>query len=137
MIFQFRYIARLKFPHKHLLICEDDLDYQIRFTISMRRLFEPQGEVIVSIVSGSLAAAGIISSTTVDLIILDHDMPYGNGSDLLNWLKEQNKNIPVITASGINSNNEQMFALGANHQFSKQEVIDGFADHIITGILGV
>lgn len=135
-VFQFRHKNRTTFPNKHILICEDDIDCQIRLLASMRRLFEPQGEVIISVVSGSLAAAGIINQTFVNLIILDHDTPYGNGSDLLEWMKNFNIKIPVITASGIDDNNVAMIKAGASHKFSKDEVINGFADHIIKHILG-
>jgi DNA-binding response OmpR family regulator len=103
----------------------------------MRRLFEPQGEVIISIVSGSLAAAGLINQTFVNLIILDHDTPYGNGSDLLQWIKEYNITIPVITASGIDQNNVNMMVAGASYKFSKDEVINGAADSVIKQILGI
>jgi len=95
------------------------------------------GTVEIHLVSGSLAAANIIANQNIDLIILDHDMAYGSGSDLLLWLKNRKENdsklkeIQIITASGIPANNEHMISLGAHHKFNKQEIIDGLADEII------
>jgi CheY-like chemotaxis protein len=135
-MFQFRHHNRLKYPQKHILICEDDLTQQKRILEHFLVLFEPQGDVQISVVPGALMAAGIISSTKVDLILLDHDMPQGNGSDLLIWLTQQGRSIPVITFSGIPQNNAHMGTLGAScSSFGKEDVITGKADTLIQGIV--
>lgn len=136
MNFLYRHINRTTYPTKHVLICEDDLNNQTSFLKHFETVFEPQGEVQVSIVPGSIMAAAIIHYSKVDLIILDHDLPEGNGSDLLNWLKQFNINIPVITASGIDYNNVTMQSLGAKYScFNKADVIAGKADNLIKNIL--
>lgn len=135
--FDFRHVNRLKMPTKHVLVCEDDLSSQARIAQHLAQLFEPQGEVVVSYVSGALAACGILALDTVDLIILDHDMPRGNGPDLLVWLASQGRKVPVMTFSGIVGNNAALQALGAEHLFGKEDVISGRADANIRSILGL
>jgi CheY-like chemotaxis protein len=134
-MFQFRHINRLKYPQKHVLICEDDLHCQKGVIEHFASIFGPQTEVQFSVVPGALAAAAIISSVKIDVIILDHDMPQGNGIDLLNWLKSKNLSIPVITFSGIQQNNANMIVAGATHLFSKPEVMAGKADYLIRQLL--
>lgn len=135
MQFQFRHHNRAKYPQKHVLICEDDLTQQKRILEHLAEVFEPQGIVQFSVVPSSLMAAAIVKSISVDLIILDHDLPQGNGSDLLKWLKQEKYQIPVITFSGISTNNINMMNLGADHLYSKEEVICGKADRLIKKIL--
>jgi CheY-like chemotaxis protein len=135
MDFQFRHINRLTYPQKHVLICEDDLVQQKRILEHFANIFEPQGTVQFSVVPGALMAAGIITSVSVDLIILDHDMPQGNGKDLIEWLKKNNNTTPIITFSGIPYNNTNMISYGAHHLFGKEEVIGGKADDLIKKIL--
>jgi CheY-like chemotaxis protein len=135
MDFLFRHHNRVTYPQKHILICEDDLMQQKRIVEHLSTILDPQGKVQISIVPGALMAAAIINSITVDLIILDHDLPQGNGTDFLNWMKKYNVSIPVITFSGIPQNNDNMIALGATHLFQKEEVINGKADQLIKRIL--
>ena len=135
MSFKSRHWNRLKMPTRHLLICEDDIDNQILLVASMRRLLEPQGETVVTCVSGGMAAAGVISWTAVDLVILDHDMPHGNGADLMRWLRSTGRKVPVVTASGIPANNDALLGLGADRAFTKAEVIAGSADDCIRELL--
>ena len=81
-------------------------------------------------------AAAIIGSCSVDVILLDHDMPQGNGADLLNWMKKTGRSIPVITFSGIPQNNQIMGTLGATYAyFQKEDVIGGKADDLIRGLV--
>ncbi len=137
MQFQFRHVGRPTYPQKHILIVEDTITHQIDILKHFGSIFDHQGIVQLSVVPGSLAAAGIISSVKIDVIILDHDLPEGNGSDLMEWLKETGRSIPVITFSGIPMNNARMMSLGATHNFIKHDVIGGKADDIIKTILGL
>jgi len=137
MMFYFRHVNRLTYPQKHVLICEDDLTNQKNILEHFLQIFDPQGLVQFTVVPGALMAAAIIMQCNVDLILLDHDMPQGNGTDFLNWLKTSGKTIPVITFSGISENNTHMMGLGAHHQFGKQEVILGKADSLIKRLLQV
>ena len=133
--FQFRHINRIKFPIKHILICEDDIEMQYEIFKHFKNIFESQGDVIISCVAGSIEAFALIQTKCFDLIILDHDMPYGNGSDFLLALKQINFNIPIFTFSGCLANNNHMIKLGATYKFLKQDIIDGKADNLIKSIL--
>lgn len=139
-MFEFRHINRLIYPQKHILICEDDLSFQIVILNHLLSVFEPQGIVQFTTVPGSLAAATIINNCRIDLIILDHDMPQGNGPDLINWMKQNNKNIPIITSSGIDSNNINLLnhAIGFNiYPFNKNDIVSGQTDKLIKKIINV
>lgn len=133
MNFQLRHHNRAEFPDKHVLIAEDDILHQAEFMVHMSHLFERQGKVRVSLVSGAAAVASIINTEPVDVLILDFDMPYGNSADLIPWLVLNGKKIPIVTASGWPPNNEIFKALLESTDIpfrihSKQEVIAGAAD---------
>jgi CheY-like chemotaxis protein len=132
-----RLVNRLVFPTRHVLVCEDDTEVQAAIAARLARLFGGQGHVQVSLVPGAAQAAGLIAAVGVEVILLDHDMPFGNGPDLLSWLKATERNVPVITFSGISANNDNLMALGAHHRFEKQAVLDGAADDLLRAILGV
>jgi CheY-like chemotaxis protein len=127
----------MTYPQKHVLVCEDDLTQQKRIAEHFSSVFDTQGIVQFSFVPGAVAAASIISSCKIDLVILDHDMPEGNGADLIAWMKENKKDIPIITFSGIAQNNANMMAAGATHLAGKEEVIRGQVDDLIKTILGL
>lgn len=104
----------------------------------MSSMFDREGHVQVSLACGALGAASILRYSAVHLVILDHDMPEGNGEDLLDWMKKNGKsNTPVITFSGIHENNLKMSQLGAQHMFSKSQVLQGDADSLILQYLSV
>ena len=129
MEFHTRHINRLQFPSKHIVVCEDDIDNQVKMVQSLRKFFPPQGDVQIDFVCSAMGAAAIVSNMKVNLIILDHDMPYGSGSELIRFLKETGKTIPVITASGIPENNTNMKKLGDDlgypvHEFHKEDVFN-------------
>ena len=137
MDFQFRHHNRLVYPQKHIMVVEDIIGNQKRIMDHFHQIFDSDGIVQVSIVPGAIHAASMIQSSKIDLIILDHDLPNGNGSDLLNWMKKHNHNIPIITFSGIPYNNQHMVNLGATHLFGKEDVINGKSDEIIKFVLGL
>jgi len=134
-MFQFRHVNRLKYPQKHILICEDDLTNQSGILNHFLQVFEPQGIVQFSVVPGALAASALITYCKIDLIILDHDMPEGNGSDLIMWIQANNRKIPIITFSDVEQNNVNMMIQGANYHFDKSAVLEGKADDLIKKIL--
>src|SRR6185369_4502143 len=139
--FKFRHHNRLKFPTKKIWILEDDLDAQANFVAWARARFEPKGQVQFDFMASGIAAAAALLHLTPDVLILDHDLPYGNGSDLLGWMKENGKtNIPIITASGWAPNLDHMMRLSQEygiemHRFMKYEVYHGKADALILEIL--
>lgn len=106
-------------------------------------MFGGDGRLQVSLVPGGLYAAAIIMAKAPDLLILDHDMPDGNGQALLNWMISSGKvHIPVITFSGIPENNRRMTAASGPlfrsfHTFTKEEVLTGVADAAIYSSLNI
>ena len=139
--FALRHVARIDFPDKHIVICEDDILCQKQIIDHFNDIFERQGKVRITLLSGTIELAHILSqycyyTWEINLIILDHDLPYGNGIDFLKWIKKQpNIEIPIMTFSGQPINNRNMMKLGANYEFTKDEVIQGRADEIIKNIL--
>jgi len=122
---------------KHVVVCEDDTSAQAAIAKHFAEVFDPQGIVEFSFVPGGMHAAGIFGWRTVDLVILDHDMPHGNGADLLEWMRANGHQTPVVTFSGIPANNQRLMELGATHNFVKNDVIGGKADALIKQLLGV
>jgi CheY-like chemotaxis protein len=143
MPFPIRHINRKMLPTKHIVVCEDHLAHQHAIALQLAQILDPEGPVQVSFVPGAHMAAAIIDNVKVDLIILDHDMPNGNGTDLLNWLIAREgatkiKTPPIITASGIPQNNQHMAGiLPAAHVMTKDDIMNGRADALIHQLLGV
>ena len=139
--FKLRHRNRLKFPHKKIWIVEDDLRAQADFVSWARQRFEPQGQVQFDFMASGICVAASLLHLTPDLLILDHDLPYGNASDLIEWMKENGKTkIPVITASGVPENNDHLMAICIDagievYKFQKWEVYQGKADAFILEIL--
>ena len=125
-------------PDKHVLVVEDDLLQQARFAKYLLSLFGHQSNVRVSIVPSAVDAHVIIFSERkdVDLVILDHDLQLGNGGELVQNMRASGIHTPVITASGITSNNDRMMSLGADYYYTKDEVINGSAQRVILDSIG-
>ena len=140
-MFTLKLVNRLHMPTKHVLICEDDVTNQGALLGVFERLFGHQGHVQVSVVPGAFYAYAMMhSGALVDLILLDHDMPTGDGVELLRWMKTavlpKLNETKVITASGIQSNNDRLMAAGADYKFVKAEIVGGLADKLLVEILG-
>jgi len=136
-MFTRKLVNRLRMPIRHVLVCEDVLRNQAEIASHFEDLFAHEGEVQVSFVCGAEAAAAILSSMPVDLILLDHDMPFGDGPELLKWMGTRGVSAPVITFSGIPENNDRLVRCGAKHRFEKGDVIRGRADDLIKALLGL
>lgn len=126
---------RLKAPTKHILVLDDVINNQARLAQHFNEIFEHEGDIEVSFVSGGNYGIAIVKYSPPDLIILDHDMPSGDGGEFLKWLRDLGEKIPVITFSGIQSNNQHLLDLGADYGFEKEAVIQGLADEVIFEIL--
>jgi CheY-like chemotaxis protein len=136
-MFTRKLVNRMRMPKKHVLVCEDVIRNQAEIAAHFEHLFAHEGEVQASLVCGAEAAAAVLSCMTVDLILLDHDMPCGDGPELLKWMDAQRCTVPVITFSGIPANNDHLVRCGAKHRFEKGDVIRGRADGLIKELLGL
>src|SRR5688572_2061564 len=85
-------------PSFSVLIVDDDPD--LRETL--RHMVASVG-YDVRCVEDARAAIGIIAERQPDIIISDVYMPAGDGFELLNWLRNNGVNIPVIVMSGSSS----------------------------------
>ena len=142
MKFTIAQVNRPVFPDKYILIVEDDLLQQLRFAQHFHEVFYSQGNVRINFVSSAIDAACLISSTAPkpDVIILDHDLQWGTGSELIEFMKERSITIPIITASGLPGNNMKMARLGDDARYyiyMKEAVISGHADSLIRDILAI
>ena len=137
MSFTRKLVNRLNMPTRHIVVCEDDLEQQARIATKLASMFGGQSDVQVSFVPGAEMAAAIIQKVPVNLILLDHDMPYGDGVELLKSFAGllTASNLKVITFSGIPSNNTNLMNAGAHINCTKDEVINGHADYEIMGAL--
>jgi len=81
-------------------------------------------------------AMDLINNNRVHLVLADFKMPEMDGLELLNWIKENYKIIPVIimTAYGSIENAVEAMKLGANDYITKPIKIDEL-DAIITKLL--
>ena len=101
-----------------LLIIEDDETMRAALT----RLFEGEGYKVKAVADGS-ELAKVLDDTPIDLIMLDVGLPWLNGFELAQLLKEHDdlKYIPLIFVSGKNSEFEikKGFQLGADDYITK------------------
>jgi CheY-like chemotaxis protein len=117
-----------------MLVCEDNLHMQRGFAEWACRLLPPEGWVQCSFVCGGVMAAAILQAVMVDVLVLDHDMPLGDGGELLKWMTDalpQERWPLVVTASGIPINNERLRNLGAHLVATKNQVMAGAFDEEI------
>jgi two-component system aerobic respiration control protein ArcA len=119
---QFRQVKK-KFDPKVLLIIEDDETMRN----AMKRIFEAEG-YIVKLAADGTELGQVIDDKPVDLIMLDIGLPWINGFELGQLLKEHRdlKKIPLVFVSA-NTNEEDIkkaFALGADDYIKKPFDID-------------
>lgn len=148
--FTLQWRNRRSFPDKHIIIVEDDNSAMLQFATLMFDLFPAQGFIDYSMTSSGIAAAAMVQSlnevkvngkNVLKLLILDHDLPYGTATNLINWMAGVGIiNIPIITASGIPENNAHMKKIGEEfgmivHEFQKPEVLEKKANQLILEIL--
>lgn len=136
------HVNRLVMPTKHLLIVEDDLLQQARFAKYFLNMFGHQSNVRINIVCSAVDAHLILATSSfqshyrIDLVILDHDLQIGNGSELVREIRALGITVPVITASEIDANNVRMMEVGANYLLNKEDILRGYADGIVREHLG-
>lgn len=116
---------RLTFPDRWFLVLEDDLSWQALFASKLGAILGPQGRY-VGILAPS-AVFGIASWHALrernfaepSFILVDHDMPLGNGMEFMEWLAELPYEGKICAVSGVDQNNANLQAAGA-HQSAKK-----------------
>ncbi|MDX1693745.1 MAG: EAL domain-containing protein [Ketobacteraceae bacterium] len=83
-------------PSFHTVLAVDD---KLDLLTSIKSLLEVYGYRVLT-ASGGRDAIRLIQSHAIDTIILDLKMPDLNGHQVMDYLKEHNKEIPVLVVSG-------------------------------------
>jgi CheY-like chemotaxis protein len=122
-----------------ILICDDDavLLRMMELSLKERNL----GEVVVA--KNGREALEILRNLSFDLVVTDIHMPYNNGEDVLNLIRqEQRKNTPIIMISS--DGDEDVIALAKKqgvNQFVKKPVkrdeIDSLIDVITNEVKSI
>lgn len=115
--------AKKKLDPKVILIIEDD--ETMRF--ALKRIFEPEGYVLKMAADGTELST-VLDGDAVDLILMDIGLPWVNGFELAQLLKEHRdlKSIPLIFVSGRSSEEDikKAFEIGADDFIKKPFDID-------------
>src|SRR5579862_3667645 len=108
-----------------ILIIDDEAD--MRFAIRM--LLERTGHTVVEAAEGE-AALVRLAEGGIDLALLDMRLPGMDGIQILQKIREQRKDVPVIMVTGYGNVElvDQALQMGADHYLSKpfhnKELID-------------
>jgi CheY-like chemotaxis protein len=100
-----------------ILIVEDDTISNLLMSIAV----EKYAKVILKANNGLEAVETYINNHTIDLILMDINMPIMNGYEATKQIRKFNKNIIIIaqTANGMPSNRDEAIAAGCNDYISK------------------
>jgi len=114
---QFRDLKR-KLDPKTLLIIEDDESMQT----ALIRMLEPEGYVL-KMARDATELTNLLDDTGIDLILMDVGLPWINGFELAEMLKQHKvlKEIPLLFVSGQASDQDikKAFEIGADDFLKK------------------
>lgn len=114
---QFRELKRKTEP-KTLLIIEDDTSMQA----ALIRMLEPEG-YILRMARDATELSNLIDDTGIDLILIDIGLPWINGFELAEMLKQHRtlKEIPLVFISGQATEEDvkKAFQIGADDFIKK------------------
>lgn len=127
---EFRQVQQKPIPHT-LLVIEDDETMRR----ALKRIFEDDGHRVISAADGTQLSA-VLDDTPIDLIILDVGLPWINGFELAQLMKENEdlKHIPLVFVSGRTSEADirRGFEVGADDFIKKPFDIDKIKKSINT-----
>ncbi|MFO7915282.1 MAG: sigma-54 dependent transcriptional regulator [Candidatus Krumholzibacteriales bacterium] len=83
---------------KHILIVDDDVAVTNYFKVFIAQT----GRFESTVVNDSRRVMDLLRNNNFDVILLDMDMPNVSGMDILNAMKKNNIDIPVIVLTGVN-----------------------------------
>ena len=122
------------FPEKWILVVEDNIEMQAMLLNLIRKRYDSEKKMLATAVSTARHAAALLADPILvkrlHCILLDHDLQWGTGSELLQFLKQKDIKIPVCGISGIHHNNRHMKSIGANEATNKLDFVGiwGFLD---------
>ncbi len=113
----FRDAAKKEDP-RVILVIEDDETMRM----ALKRIFESEG-YITKLAADATALSEVLDDTPIDLILMDVGLPWVNGFELAQLLKENKdlKGIPLVFVSGKASDDDmkQAFEIGADDYIRK------------------
>lgn len=113
----FRDAAKKEDP-RVILVIEDDETMRM----ALKRIFEAEGYV-TKLAADATALSEVLDDTPIDLILMDVGLPWVNGFELAQLLKENKdlKGIPLVFVSGKASDDDmkRAFEIGADDYIRK------------------
>ena len=117
---------------KKTLLVEDDN----RFRALLKRLLEKKFHMIVFEADNGIKGFELFKReiSNLDIIFLDIAMPFMNGIELLEKIREEDKNIPVIVMTCMCDKDsvQRMIELGVTEYILKTEFVTHLSDRIET-----
>ena len=104
---------RIAMPSRHVLIVEDDHFHAYQWLEIFSRRYKREGDTVISVAASALAALEIPKHHPVTFAIVDHDLQFGNGRELIKYWRDVGCTFPIAAASGIPQNNAIMLDAGA------------------------
>jgi FixJ family two-component response regulator len=136
MMFEDKHRNRDIFPVKWILVVEDSIEMQAMLLNLLRKRYDSEGKMLASAVSTARHAGALLQDdilvSRLHCILLDHDLQWGTGSEVIELLKQKNITVPVCGISGIHGNNQHMKKIGATEGTNKLDFIGiwNFLDHV-------
>jgi two-component system aerobic respiration control protein ArcA len=120
-----------KMEPKVILVIEDDETMRS----ALKRIFEMDG-FIVKLAADGMELSGILDDVSPDLILMDIGLPWLNGFELAQMLKEHKelKKIPLVFVSGKTSDEDlkRAFEIGADDFIKKPFEIEKLKKTVAT-----
>lgn len=114
-------ITKLKQPRKTIVICDDDdtLREYLREKITKLNI------KIIGEAETGFDSLNMIIDLEPDIILLDIDMPMGNGLDVLRFIRSMDVSarIVMLTGDGSNDTVNEALELGADDFLLKREIV--------------
>jgi len=115
------------FPEKWILVVEDNIEMQAMLLGLIRKRYGSEDKMLATAVSTARHAGALLEDTILvsrlHCILCDHDLQWGTGSELIEFLKQKNIRVPLCAISGIHQNNQHMKKLGATEGTNKLDFI--------------
>lgn len=127
---EFREIKKRAEAHTLLVIEDDEIMRR-----ALKRIFEDEGYRVISAADGTQLSS-VLDDSAIDLIILDVGLPWINGYELAQLMKEhaELKYIPMVFVSGRTSDQDikRGFEVGADDYIKKPFDVDKIKKSIRT-----
>lgn len=119
------HVNRKEFPTRYALIVEDDSEWQAKILNFCTTMLGNQSNILFVCCPSAVFAKSAFEAMypmMPTFMLLDHDMPWGDGVQLMKWMfKHVGQDVvgavrlPVCAISGIPQNNKNLTNYGAQH----------------------